>query len=410
MSKGRGWSDRTTLLVLGGAMALLLIGVSLFARSTDNSDMRPSVDNAGSAGAKAAYLVLQGLGRNVGRWEQPLSKLDSVDAEHTTLVIADPKLEVAQRKREAADLKRFLERGGHVLFTGGGWASLLPGGEAGPAGTFRGKICFTTPEGPGELARAGEVEMAGNVKWTATGPQFRIEQRCGNDAVVVRFPAGKGEAVWWASSMPLSNAGLKKASSVKLLLASLYGNGEDRKVLFDEYLQELHGEGSVLSGLPLWWLLLQFVIVLLLLIWSFSRRKGPLRMPITLPRTSPVEFAESMGDLYEKAGAVDAATEAARRRLLRTLQREAGIGRAAIAEGPDAIAEALQVRLGGEWNEMAEHLREAQSAVHENVNTRSAFALVCALREDEKRVFNALRPATAIKVVEGELAEAAAKG
>ena len=30
----------------------------------------------------------------------------------------------------------------------------------------------------------------------------------------------------------------------------------------------------------------------LLLILSFSRRNGPLRMPVNVPRTSPIEFAE----------------------------------------------------------------------------------------------------------------------
>ena len=56
----------------------------------------------------------------------------------------------------------------------------------------------TTPEGPGELARAGSVEMVEGAQWSSDGARFEVEQRCGADAVVVRYAVGKGEAVWWA--------------------------------------------------------------------------------------------------------------------------------------------------------------------------------------------------------------------
>ena len=399
-----GTSDRRILLILGGTMIAILVIVSLLAKSSEDNDPRPTTYNAGTAGAKAAFLVLERLGRPVTRWDQPLHNLDSVPAERTTLVLAEPQFSVQRRKAEAADLQRFLERGGRVLLTGPTWASLLPGGQTAPPGPFRGEICYTTPEGPGELARAGEVEMADHGAWAGKGPLFRVEQRCGKDAVVVRFPVGKGEAVWWSSSTPLTNAGLRKVANLKLLLASLYGNGgQARQVLFDEYVQVPHGDGeSVTRGLPLHWLLAQLGVAFLLLVLSFSRRKGPLRMPVELPRSSPVEFASSMGDLYEKAGATSAATEAARRRLLRLLQRDAGVGRAAVEQGPEAIADALHSRLRGDWSSLAGHLRDAQNASHEAVQPRSALALVRALGEDEVRVREALRPAMAIKIVEGD--------
>ena len=57
-----------------------------------------------------------------------------------------------------------------------------------------------------------------------------------------------------------------------------------------------------------------------------------------------------------------------------------------IESGPEAIAEALRVRLGGEWSLVSEHLQEAQRAEHEVITMRSALALVRALSEDAKRV------------------------
>jgi hypothetical protein len=117
---------------------------------------------------------------------------------------------------------------------------------------------------------------------------------------------------------------LKQDADLRLLRASL---GDGRDVVFDE---SLHGGARTMwdaaKGLPLYWLSAQGILLIVLMVLSISRRRGPLRMPVTLPRSSPVEFATSMGDLYEKAGATSAATEAARRRLLRVLSREAGAG------------------------------------------------------------------------------------
>ncbi len=262
---------------------------------------------------------------------------------------------------------------------------------------FRKGLCETTPEGPGVLA-AGKVELLERAQWTAEGPQFRVEQRCGKDAVVVRYPVGgaagkQGEAVWWSSATPLSNAGLKTDANLKLLLASLYGNGGDgRTVLFDEYLHAEHEAYDPTKGLPLRWLWVQGAVMFVLLVVSFSRRKGPLRLPVVLPRSSPLEFAESMGDLYAKAGATGAATAAAERRLLRMLQREAGVARATIDQGPQAVGEALEARLGGDWSRLVKHLSEAAAVAETELAPRSALTLVRALAEDEAEVRAALKP------------------
>jgi len=196
----------------------------------------------------------------------------------------------------------------------------------------------------------------------------------------------------------MSNAGLKNDANLKLLLASLYGDeGEGRAVLFDEYLHSSHGGTSPTKGLPLRWLAVQAAAIFVLVVLSFSRRKGPLRLPVKLPRSSPVEFAESMGDLYAKAGATGAATAAAQRRLLRVLQREAGVAKATIEHGPEAIAETLHGRLGGDWTRLAGHLREAAEVANAEVSPRSALKLVRALAEDEAQVRAMLKPGVMVE-------------
>lgn len=402
----RGFSDKRLLLWMGGGVALLILVVS-FALPKRDEDPRPLVANNGTAGAKAAFLLLPKLGYKVERWDAPESDLERVDASQTTLVMADiyvpPKLE----KETAAAVKRFLERGGRVLDTGG--STLLPEGKTSPATILHSTLCDTTPEGQGALARAGQISMSDNGRWdekeSKLGPALYVEQRCGDDAVVVRYAVGKGEAIWWSSSLPLSNSGLHEDASLKLLLATVGGPG--RTVLFDEY---FHGEKArfwdAAKGLPLKWLFWQFVLIAVLLVLSFSRRKGPLRMPVTVPRTSPVEFAESMGHLYQRAGATSAATGTARRRLLRFLQTECGVARVTVDEGPAAIAEALRERFGGDWSALRKHLEDAATAEHTEIAPKSALRLVQAMDDDVERLRAILTPKRVTAVARETMVEA----
>ena len=390
MSREASAKDRRMLLILCGVMLVMIVGVSMLAPQSAENDPRPTITNSGPKGAKAAYLTLGALGIKTSHWDGSLAKLNEdwsdAQVERTTLILAAPEYDATEQKALAAEVKRFLERGGRVIATGPSGALLLPEGEAKAPGLLESGLCHTTPEGPGPLARAGSVEMTVSSQWASTGPRYNVEQRCGANAVVVRYAVGKGEAVWWSSAAPLENEELKNDGDLRLLMASV---GNERDVVFDE---SLHGVVKTLwdaaKGLPLRWLALQAALLFVLLVLSFSRRRGPLRSPVQLPRSSPVEFAASMGDLYEKAAASSAATEAAKRRLM----REAGVAQGTIEEGPEAIAEALTERLGGDWSRVSAHLHEAKRAQHETIAMRSALALVRALSEDAESVRRSLEP------------------
>jgi hypothetical protein len=388
MSLADNRNDRKFLLYFSAAMVVLVAIVCLAAPASNQQDAQPTTYNDASAGTKAAFLTLQALIPNTQRWDRPTRDIATLDAAHTTLIFTQPLLTQHEEKPFAADLKQFLDRGGRVLLTDAD-GDLLPNGETARPNLFLKGLCYTTPEGPGPLARAGSVEISEHQRWSADGPLFRVAQRCGKDAVVVRFPVGQGEAIWWSSSTPLSNAGLKSDANLKLLLASI---GANRTILFDEYTHTYRQTEDPTKGLPLGWLELQAAILFLLLILSFSRRKGPLRFPVTLPRSSPVEFADSMGNLYAKAGATTTATTAAERRFHRFLHREAGIARATIDRGPEAIAEALQARLSGDWSDVTDHLTQIATITTTEVSPRTALKLIQAIDEDETRIRKALRP------------------
>jgi hypothetical protein len=382
-------TDRNIVLGLGAIVLLALIAFTIWGPRR-NDDPMPTVTNTGSHGAKAAFLLTGKLGYDAQDWHQPTGALKQVDAARTTLVLAAPYLPVKSLAATKADIADFLNRGGRVLATGPTGAELLPNGKVANASSFDKALCLTRPEGPGELAGAGRVSIAVPVRWDAHGPEFRVEDRCGTDAVVVRYPYGKGEAIWWSSAMPLTNAGLKEDASLALTLASLgptQVNGKPRTVLFDEYLHTARESvEDTLAGLPWWALKLQAAIIAVLLVFSFSRRNGPLRLPVAVPRTSPLEFADSMGRLYERARATEAPLHAARAQTIRFLAEECGLSHEMLRQTPDAIAETLASRIGGDWSALASHLEAAAGMGDKPQTSKLALKLVQALEEDRRQL------------------------
>jgi hypothetical protein len=325
--------------------------------------------------------MLQAIGRASLRWERPVSDLENVDAPHTTLVLAEPLYSPMDHDKIATVVKNFMLRGGRVVTTGPMGALLLPDGSVKPPTILLEAMCHTKAAS-GSLAAAGSVTMVDAGTW-AGKDKVETAQRCGDDAVVVRMQVGRGEAVWWSSATPLTNAELRTDADLRLLLLSV---GDGRTVLWGESLQEqIPGLWSKAQGLPLGWLIAQVILLIVLLVLSFSRRNGPLRAPVLVPRSSPVEFASSMGDLYAKARATSTATDAARRRLVRAITRDAGVPKGVMDSGTQQIVRALRERLGGDWNFVGQHLDRANEA-KENPTNREALAIVHALSEDAAKI------------------------
>ena len=382
--------DQRTVLGILGAMVVLIIVFSIFSPANDDTNPSPTTYNSGSAGTKAAYLMLGELGYGAERWEGPPEDLKNVEATKATLILAEPNFPTENAKQVQAGVADFLSRGGRVVATGKEGAYFLPDAKTGAPAQFYQKLCFTTPEGQGALAKAGKVSIANNVRWTALEPRFRVSQLCGDDAVVVSYSYGAGEAIWWSSPLPMTNRGLKEDASLKLVLASV---GEaDRRVLFDEY---FHGQRASLwdtaKGLPIRQVAWQCATVAALLVVSFGRRNGPIRLPVRLPRSSPLEFAESMGRLYKKAGATQAAIDGARRRLLKFLEEQCGVPNEVLRSTPQRIVEAVEDRLGGRWRALGDHLMQAAETEHQTVSLASTLELVRALDRDQRDVAERIR-------------------
>jgi hypothetical protein len=369
--------DWKFLLTFSGIVVALIIITGILAPNREDRDPTPGTWNSGGAGAKAAYLLLGQLGYNEARWERPESELSGIDAAHSTLVVAEPSPSFAALtdKNRQQPFVDFLHHGGRIVATGVTATIFLPGAKADPADRIYTDLCLTTPEGPGPLARAGELEMAAPVRWSGDDPSVRVEQTCGDGAVVVSYPVGSGEIVWWASATPLTNLGLHQDGNLRLLLASV--GGTDRTVYFDEYMHGINtSPWTATHGTPLTGIIVQICCVAALLLFSFARGSGPHRALVQPPRASPLEFVESMGALYAKAGASRVAIAAAEHRLAEFLAHEGGLPAETLRSGSAAIAAAVKARFGYDTTVLAADLEAARQAEYDNLSPALALAQV----------------------------------
>jgi hypothetical protein len=300
--------DRSDRKILVGATAILvlLVGATAVlsppeaAPAPDSSSFTP-----GAGGAKAGYLLLGELGYRVERWTQPLPELPD-DAANTAMVLSEPLGAVSSPESEA--LERFVRRGGRLLFTGpnvehfltGAQVKLMPPHGAVTQNYQAAAVSPITRDAP-------TITMAATVHWAGDNPDAAPMYVQNGNIVVVAYKLGEGQVVWWASATPLSNVGISAQSNLNLLLNSL-GPANGTTVLWDEY---YHGErrslSSYLAGTPVLWALLQGGIIAVILVLAYGRRTGPIRMPVVESRLSPLEFVETLGALYQSAGAASGA-------------------------------------------------------------------------------------------------------
>jgi hypothetical protein len=289
----------------------LCIGVSLaivtgFVLPSENNDDNPlpSTYLAGQHGARAAYETLLRSNYPIERWERPLGELAATASPETVVIFAQP------FSREGDDIKavrKILERGGRVLSTGILGGFILPGGASDAPKEFHFAACELEPEGLDPLSGSGEVWMVPAATWAAGNPAHSVDYSCAGQPAVVEYDWGKGHVVWWASSTPLENGSIARARNLDLFLNSL-GPREGHRFYWDE---SLHGEvrstWSYVPGpsLPLLWTGL--AVLGILVVFSFSRRSGPVRDLPPPARATPIEFLEALGSLYRNAGAASTA-------------------------------------------------------------------------------------------------------
>jgi hypothetical protein len=237
------------------------------------------------------------------------------------LVLAEPTQ--AASASELAAIRRFVSAGGRVLAIGATAAALVPDLDAAAAEQWDPQPKTYEALLPSPVPReAPEISMVAPDTLTSSEHPWLALYGQNDEVVVISYRVGKGEIIWWASASPLTNGLMRENSNLALFLNSI-GAPANQGVYWDEY---FHGaRASMISYFetgPLPWAGLQIAIAFLAVLFTFSRRAGAMRMPATESRLSPLEFVETLGDLYQSAHASGAAVSVAYRRFRLALSRK----------------------------------------------------------------------------------------
>jgi len=377
--------DRRLLIGAGIAMVVLLaLTFALAPAPAQDSIGSPSSYSPEWAGTKAAFLLLNQLGYHAEHWERSPEELPA-DPQDTVLILAEPSEGASSDERMA--IRRFVSGGGRVLALGGSAADLVPDAAAIEIPDWNLKPKTFSALLPSPLTRdAPEITMVAPDQWTGHGSSQLAIYGTTEKPVVVSYHVGRGEVIWWASSSPLWNGVIREKSNLPLLLNAV-GPASSR-ILWDEYFHGARGSlFSYFAETPLPWAGLQIGIAFLAAVFTFSRRAGPMRVAAVESRLSPLEFVETLGDLYQSANASPAAVGVAYQRFRALLSRK--LTAPTKAKLPE-LAHAASGRFGWPEDALLDTLARSERAMRSiNLDEKEALELVRQLHDYSDRIESA---------------------
>jgi hypothetical protein len=362
------------LLIGAGVLLSILIVASAYLSPTQNTGRSsyPSSYSTEGDGAKAPYLLLQQLHYQVQRCEESPTELGGAPASEV-LILAGPTRASSPEERSA--IFEFLQKGGRIVASGSGAAKLLPNAPPLAENYLTDATTKFPALLPSPLMRgAPEISMFPPENWQPKSPaQLAIY---GNEetAAVITYPIGRGQVILWGNSAPLTNGGIRESGNLPFFLNSI-GPPDGIRVLWDEYFHGAHGTlWTYIVQTPLIWGAVQFGIVFLAIVATYSRRQGPIIVPARISRLSPLEFVETLGDLYSSAHAGSAAARIAYHRLRFQLTRQLELP----ANTPDQeLAHSAGIALSWNEEELSSTLARAKRATTSaKVNDADTLELV----------------------------------
>ena len=377
-------SDRKLLLIAGAVMLVLAAALAIVSPPpAKQGGGAPSIYSDASGGAHAAFLLLQQLHRNLHAWERPPTDLpqDSADA---ILILANPEETPSGAEKEA--LRQFAESGGRIIFTGprvgdffaNAGSSDVP--LAKPWETYQANL-------PSSYTRhAAQISLQKQSEWEGNDPSAFALYGDPDSPAVVTWSVGHGAILWWAGPTPLTNAGITQEGNLNFFLDvvsdPLARANQQPEIYWDEY---FHGQRATLwayfQKTPVPWGLLQFAVLGLAVLFTFSRRSGPMMMPAVATRLAPLEFVDTLGGLYQRAHAEPAVVGAVYQRVRGTLTRHLHLPMMI----PNAsLDEAVRGRLGLKDDSFLETLQRADAASHaQKIPAAEALELIQKLEKYE---------------------------
>ena len=375
MPLGLEASDRKLLTICGTLLVLLLAATVALAPpgKLAQSDL-PSTYSTQSARAEAAYQLLSQMHYPITRWEQPPTELPS-DSSGAVLILANPSDYPSKQERVA--INDFAKNGGRIVFTGPSLPAFFASADISSVPPDPKWTSYTAYLPTATTRGAGQITIQPDATWGGLSSSQLPLYGDPTAAVVVEWKYGEGEIDWWAGPTPLTNAGITRDNNLTFFLNSVASGktGSASHIYWDEY---FHGERRSLWSYALRtsisWAIAQTAIFAVAIIFTFSRRSGPIYRPAKVSRLSPLEYVDTLGGLYQRAKASSAAVSVSLQRLRYLLTRQLGLP----SDAPDdEVAQAAEERLA--WKDFrAEGLLSRASAATYGgqLNNRDALNLV----------------------------------
>ena len=276
-------SDRKLLLIAGAVMLVLAAALAVVSPPpAEQGGGTLSIYSDASGGAHAAFLLLQNLA------SQRTCVGTAADGSSAGFRKCDPDTRepgrASQQQRKRKLCYNLRNRAGELFSPARALAtsSRTPAPRtcllAKPWATYQANL-------PSSYTRhAAKISLQKQSEWEGNNPAAFALYGDADSPAVMMWSVGDGAILWWAGPTPLTNAGITQEGNLNFFLDAvsdpLARANQQPEIYWDEY---FHGQRATLWAYfrrtPVPWGLLQFAVLGLAVLFTFSRRSGPMMMP-----------------------------------------------------------------------------------------------------------------------------------
>ena len=391
-----------------------------------------STYHSGPTGTRALYDFLSESGHKVMRWREATDKLLSDSGRSVTTLVVIGRTQLPFTDDEAESLRAWVKRGGQLVLIdrspdfkllpkSGIWSVAsnemdLPPIDLDPndqkqmtenvvalhpvqttlltenvgsvmPSRFSARIKLNAQKPLPPVRRTArksvEAEPEDDAQHpTSQAPVVHVADRDG--ALLVDYSYGLGRITLLGDPYIVANNGISLNDNLQLAINTITSvNG---LVAFDEFHQ---GRGitqnefaSYFAGTPVLAIAAQIVAIILLMLWTASRRFGRPLPLVQVDRRSSLEFVASMSELQERSRAFDLAVENIYSRTRRVLARYAGVD---YNSSRADIASRVALRSSVDAHGLETLMRQCEETINGAPATwRQAIDMVRRLREMER--------------------------
>jgi hypothetical protein len=419
-----------TIVVILGLLVILNTITYVKQQKVNDSELMAnrSTYHSGPTGTRALYDLLSESGHKVMRWRETTGKLLGESGNQVRTFVVVGKTQLPFTEEDANNLIAWVQSGGRLVLIdrqpdeqllpkSGNWSLSTsqfdtPEFSLDPLDTkqMTDKITALQPVQPTIYTQDVEAVMpsrfAARIRAVAqkpakeehadeyddeavtisdqkaTAPVVHIGDRDGG--LVVDYSIGLGRIVVLGDPYVVANNGISLRNNLQLAINTL--TSAEGLVAFDEYHQ---GRGitqnefaSYFAGTPVLAIGAQVVILILLVLWTRSRRFARPLPLAQVDRRSSLEFVASMSELQERSRAFDLAVENIYSRTRRVLARFAGVD---YNSPRSEVAARVAMRSTVDAHNLETLMRQCEETINgAPTSWRQAIDLVRRLREVER--------------------------